>query len=600
MPLVLKTNHTLHNTFSKLILCAISLVTVSLAVLPSTAQAKTDTDNFTISSYNIDYSLGRDDEGHSKLQTTETIVAEFPEADQNRGLERAITKDFNGHTTGLKIQSVTDEKGDAIEYTAKGRSDFEVLRIGNPDEYVHGSKTYVITYTQHDVTKSYDDTKKDEFYWDTNGTDWRVPIAKLSVNLRFEPSVVGALDGTTACYQGELGNQSSCVLYQEGAVYSASATNLKPGENVTLAVGFEPGTFVAYVKTPFETFFQLWIIAQIIIAALSIPLFVWFYKRHKRQSDRTKEQTPIVPEYLPPKNASVAISAHVLSKLKSGRSAELIDLAVRKYIKIYQTESVKILKFAKNDYSLEIIRSIDDLRPEEQEFLRDIFNNKTGVGSKLALSELKKDTKLYARLADNPKKLQDLERGKYSLQQKVPAQSTWFNRAAIILLIAGILLLSPTLLLVAFYAYCLASSLWPLTDEGLSLVRYLNGLKMYIKTAEQERLKMLQSPEGANKIAIDTNDTTQLVKLYEKLLPYAILFGQEKEWNKELGKYYETSNTQPDWYTGAAGVSAFNATSFSQSMSSFTSSAAGASSEGGSTGGGYSGGGGGGGGGGGW
>jgi len=119
---------------------------------------------------------------------------------------------------------------------------------------------------------------------------------------------------------------------------------------------------------------------------------------------------------------------------------------------------------------------------------------------------------------------------------------------------------------------------------------------MYIGAAETERLKMLQSPEGAEKVGEIGSDKGQLVKLYERVLPYAVLFGQEDQWNKQLGQYYETTNTTPTWYVGNNAV--FSAVAFNSIVTSFSSSAS--SSAGGSSGGGSSGGGGGGGGGGGW
>lgn len=93
------------------------------------------------------------------------------------------------------------------------------------------------------------------------------------------------------------------------------------------------------------------------------------------------------------------------------------------------------------------------------------------------------------------------------------------------------------------------------------------------------------------------------MKLYERVLPYAMLFGQEAEWNKQLGAYYEYINSQPDWYQGNS--TAFNAAIFVGAMSSFSTSTttytiSSSSSSSGSSGGGSSGGGGGGGGGGGW
>jgi uncharacterized membrane protein len=92
-----------------------------------------------------------------------------------------------------------------------------------------------------------------------------------------------------------------------------------------------------------------------------------------------------------------------------------------------------------------------------------------------------------------------------------------------------------------------------------------------------------------------------MVKLYERVLPYAILLGAEKEWSKRLGDYYQQTQASPDWYTG---TTAFNAAVFTSTLHNFSQassySAGSSSSSGGSSGGGFSGGGGGGGGGGGW
>jgi uncharacterized membrane protein len=160
------------------------------------------------------------------------------------------------------------------------------------------------------------------------------------------------------------------------------------------------------------------------------------------------------------------------------------------------------------------------------------------------------------------------------------------------------------LLIAALVALGCGWTIRPLTDKGLELRRYLAGLKQYIELAEKDRLKVLQSPEGAAKtgVTISGDGDKKLIKLYERTLPYAVLFGQEKEWNKQLAVRYESTGSSPDWYVGH---SAFNAAVFTSSMNDFSSSmnsygASSSSSSGGSSGGGSSGGGGGGGGGGGW
>jgi uncharacterized membrane protein YgcG len=139
----------------------------------------------------------------------------------------------------------------------------------------------------------------------------------------------------------------------------------------------------------------------------------------------------------------------------------------------------------------------------------------------------------------------------------------------------------------------------PLTAKGAELKEHLDGLREFIRVAEADRLQMLQSVSGAERIT--TSDTTAIVKIYEKLLPFAVIFGLEKEWAQEIAKYYDTN--PPDWYSGSTGfhVAAFSAglASLSSSVSTSYSGSSGSSSSGGGGGGGSSGGGGGGGGGGG-
>jgi hypothetical protein len=137
----------------------------------------------------------------------------------------------------------------------------------------------------------------------------------------------------------------------------------------------------------------------------------------------------------------------------------------------------------------------------------------------------------------------------------------------------------------------------PLTVLGAEVRDHLAGLRVFIEWAEADRIRMLQSPQGAERIPVDTTDSGVMLKLYEVLLPYAVVFGQEKRWAQELAVLY-SEHGSPGWYSGSSG---FNASAFSSGISTLSAStaASSASSSGGSGGGGSAGGGGGGGGGGG-
>ena len=557
------------------------------------------TDNFTITKFDAEYSLGRDGGNRSTLAATWRITAHFP-PNQNRGIAPIFVKKYDNHPTNFSLQSVTDEQGKTLEYNWNG----DELRIGKKDVYVQGEKTYVIKFTQRDVTKHYDNTGRDEFYWDVIGNEWRVPMENVRVSVKLDESLQTARAGEAFCYVGAHGSTKRCNISGDKSEIVTNVSRLNRREGITMAVGFTSGTFTGYQETLSEKFIKIWAIVQTIASSLAVilMLLVW---RYRRLFGRYSELKPIPPEYLPPNQASVMTSAYILKNYEvmaikgSAKVAQLLDLAVRHYIKLYEVKKASFLRSAQ--YEIEIVKDLKELRPEESEVIRDMFGSSMPKpGQRLNLKKLQNNLSYASRTRDDDTNLKNLARGNYALCEQKLANKRIVQKWALWVGIIGVLLLSPMLLIVAGIVFALSFG-WSLTDEGLALRRYLAGLKMYIGVAEAERLQMLQSPEGAEKVKVDASDEKQLVKLYERVLPYAVLFGQEKEWSKQLGKYYEQVGEQPDWYSGQG---AFNAAAFAAGMNSLSSVASSASdyssTSGGSTGGGFAGGGGGGGGGGGW
>ena len=576
----------------------VAAVVLVVAVNGVAAAASND---FSFTAFEADYYLDRDSDGRSTLKTVERLTANFPTADQNHGIERAIPRSYQGHPTSLRIESVKNEQGQDLPYETYESGDNEVVRIGDADTYVHGIQTYVLTYMQRDVTATFSD--RAEFYWDTNGTDWRQPFERVVARLHIVDSLKGAVQpGQMACYVGTQGSTDRCDLRQEGDAWTTEVSNLGPGSNVTLAVGFAPNTFAGYEPSVWDRIVQGWLVSLIVTSIGGVAATVWLTIRYYTLSNRKKDIGTIPTEYIPPKGVSVLLAEQIGEGTRAGMAAQIVDLAVRHYVKVYQIKEKSTFKNA--EYELELVKSIETLSKEEQLFVTTLFGeDNTAVGSRLEMKKLQSDYKLASKFYANTQALQKNIKGEYGLRQKANEQSRWFMRAGIVLLVASLLTVSPVLLVAAIVAYASGSTLYPLTDKGVDLRRYLEGLKRYIGVAEEERLKMLQSPEGAEKAQVaNTDDPKQLVKLYERVLPYAILFGQEKDWNKQLGQYYERAGTDPNWYSGNV---AFNAAVFSSAMNDFTVAtnsyaASTSSSSSGSSGGGSSGGGGGGGGGGGW
>lgn len=562
--------------------------------------------NFVIESFNAKYYLSRDDDGRSTLKTVETITANFLSRNQNHGLERAIPTKYDDHSTSMSIASVANERGEDLPYhTVSGDTgDLTILRIGDADTYVYGLQTYVITYTQRDVTKHFPESSRDEFYWDLNGSDWKVPIKDFKASLYVDDGLRSSLNITQQyCYTGAYGATDRCLITNEDGVLTVSIQSLVPGQAVTVAIGFNGNTFQPYEPTLLERILAIaivvWICVQAIAVVVAVILCIIAGRRWNRVHNRTKEIGTIVPEYLPPKEYSVLVSAQLQNKTNQDVTAFLLDMAVRHIIVIRQKGEASVFKRAK--YEIEIISDTESLRAEEKKMLS-VFFSSLAIGERYTLGAKRDTGTMYAATLLARSKADPIVNG---LREVNEEQKRWFSKMWKIVLVCSILLLSPVLFFVMIVIAALAATLKPLTEEGIRLRRYLLGLRMYISVAEVERLRMLQSPEGAQKVgvAVNADDTAQIVKLYERVLPYATLFGLEKEWNRQLGQYYEQIHTQPNWYQGS---DMFTAAMFASALSglstttSYSTTASSSSSSSGSSGGGFSGGGGGGGGGGGW
>ena len=135
------------------------------------------------------------------------------------------------------------------------------------------------------------------------------------------------------------------------------------------------------------------------------------------------------------------------------------------------------------------------------------------------------------------------------------------NLFGVLLIILSILTLNIIGFFSAIAMMMFARNMPALSNKGIELKTYLGGLNMYMKVAEQDRIKLLQ---GANTAEIDSK---QLIILYEKLLPYAILYGIDKSWTEQLSHLY--IDQAPTWFNG--NNQRFNSIMFAGAINSFNS-----------------------------
>lgn len=590
------------------------LVIASVALIATPAHAGID--DFVIDDFHSDFYLSTDENGNAELRTVETIVAQFPDFDQNRGIERALPTWYDGHPTDLEVESVTDGNGNRLDWhePEEGVDGLLIMRIGDPDRFVRGTQTYVITYTQHHVVRYFGNTDVQEFYWDVNGDQWRVPMTSVSASLYVDDALQPRLTGDTACYQGYVGSSDPCtsesgIVTGAEPVYEASSSGLLAGQGLTLAVAFEDGTFVERSTSPWASpFFYV----QLVFALIAVVLGIVALAQRATLFANGRGRPTIIAEYLPPRETNVIVSSIVLGKTKRAVAAQLIDLAVRRKIRIIE-EPPNGFFATKPNYTLQLLTG-DGLKNEEESIAKAFLGSGLEPGSTKTLK--KSDTALAKKVYTLMQGFRSSTEGREYFK-KIPFFARFgpmffglgatFGAMFMFFLILGDArdLLLPAIVgglaLVAGIVIMAVVTRKPLTEKGAELRDHLKGLELYIRVAEQQRIQMLQTPMGAERTPVDTSDKAVMLELYERVLPYAVLFNQEQQWAKVLGDFYD--NQPPEWYSGAH---AFNTAAFATGISSMSSvastaySGSSSSSSGGSSGGGSSGGGGGGGGGGGW
>ncbi len=631
-----------------LIICQAVFLPTSVSAYDFSA---TDTNDFYFSDASFDYYLTKTENGN-KLHVKETLTAEFPDFDRNHGITRSIpyTNQNGENTTVLNENALnlTVKRNDADEpYSISKEDGYYLVRIGRASIFVTETQIYTLEYdfenviaefTEADINvsgKSADfPVAYQELYWDTNGTGWSQPFDKLTATLHVDqPS--NLLDEAW-CYVGRYGakDEDRCEISETSDGYRFKATDLKSRENLTFVTQFKPNTYPVILQKNY----LLVIISIILIAFCLLVLFLVIRSWQKKAAPKAAyyKKLFVAPQYTAPKNLTVAESGQLsLKHVKQSYVATMLELAVNGYVSLVKGEPTKILK--KDTWRLHI-NKLDDLTTSQRMILRilkggeePVVDEEFDIKKHTATRTLQSYIRTYSSSAFDDLKTKGF------LEKK--SKSTQSSNTAIITIIAMLCIFVPGILvfldelfegLFSFSGYVVGIEFLPFldflvvaativacpiiisktskyskyTEAGLDMNNYLEGLKMYIDMAEEDRIKFLQSTKGADTSA------KGIVKLYEKLLPYACLFGLEDSWMQELNKYYQMPEvSDPTWYDGTDAlidIAVFNSiyrdvnsaviasTSYSEPSSSSSSGFSGGG------GGGFSGGGGGGGGGGGW
>lgn len=616
-----------------------------------------------ILSFHSDITVNKD----ASLTITEKIHVNSKGVNISRGIFRSlpIRRNLNNRTYEVKYDIITvTREGKEEKFHKKTDSDWLKVYFGSSDKILEpGEYTYEFKYTVNKQIGFF--ANYDELYWNVSGTEWDFPIdsATAAVHLPIGSSII-----QHACYTGLFGStEKNCTSLQvDSNTMSWTATNLKENEGLTIALGFKSGIITRPTPPNFIERYGV-LIALIIIFFYYIYLCFKIWKEHG--IDPVKPT--VIPQFNPPDGLSPSILGYLhYEKIKNNTfTVSLINLAIKKYICIEEEKVKKLFGLSSSVvYKLKKLKGLDALLPKEEVIImQELFKSKNTVTidgeyksnvEQASLNQQSAIRKQFEPLLKEGRNLNYLANPamlllatfiiSFVLANVIEGKTETINYGILMLLFLGIpyviykiiqkrkqstaigclkIILALTVgfglittaSVFVFSAFNnldnvnIASSIFFISAgiivllimqylikkpaiEKLRLQADIEGFKMYMSAAENEQIKFHNAPQITP-------------QLFEKYLPYAIIFQVDDIWGKKLNALLADSSIayEPSWYLG----STFNATTFGRNLShSFSeslsksssrpSSSSGGSSSSGSSGGGSSGGGGGGGGGGGW
>jgi hypothetical protein len=506
-------------------------------------------------SFHTDLIVHRD----GALTVTENITIHF--IGQWNGLLREIPVEYEtdhgaNYTLLLDVESVTDSAGGELRWESERAGPNRRFRIWVPGAQ-DATHTVVLRYRVKNGLRFFEE--HDELYWNVTGTDSEFPIHSASATVHV-PAEATTLRATA--YTGPRGAVATDAQFDIAANRIDFRTTRPLGfrEGLTIVAGWDPGAVArptAFQRTSRFLIANGFLAAPLLIAAAMT--MIW--RRHGRDPERRS----IVPRYEPPAGLTPAEAGTLIDERPDLRdvTATLVDLAVRGFVRIEETEKDKFFGLStERGFSFHSLRPADawaELKPHERKLLEALFDG--GGREHVETEEL--ENVFYRDLPAIQKELGGiLVSGGHYLHHPTNVRVGWIVAGVLVGLVIGVggtavvvrlLGQQPLAAIVGGILSALVIGGFGLvmparTRRGVRTIEEIKGFEEFLRRVEKDRFeRVIRTPQ-----------------MFERFLPYALAFGVEKNWARAFDDIYREP---PDWYRGRRFDQHFHAALFTTNLS---------------------------------
>lgn len=459
------------------------------------------------------------------LEVTEKIDACFNE--ERHGIYRTIptlniVSRADGTTTSarVKVRNINVSE----KFNVERAFDYCSIRIGEEDYLVTGDHSYTISYQY--VLGEDRNIDFDELYYNIIGDEWDTYIDEVSFTITIPKEFDNSMVGFSTGEYGTVG--TTIVDYTiDGNVISGNLTEgLAPYSALTIRTQLPDGYF--YFNKPLY-YAKLTALLAIPLIALAVVLALW------SKFGRDKKVVKAV-EFYPPEGMSSADVAYWCNGAIDNKNLVplLIELANEGYVEIVEKE----LKHSKFEIR-KLKQSYSGPDTNKWIFFNGLF--KYSVNDVVRENDLKE--KFYVTLAEIS--------NRYNSTQK---RTKVFNEKSLLMRITGwmisiisilsILFLSARIIdstektiftavgvAIGLCAFILSFFIRQRTDAGHQILQKIEGFKLFLETAEKERLETLVEDDP---------------KYFYNILPYAYVLGVSDKW---ISKFEGIAIEPAEWYS---------------------------------------------------
>lgn len=508
----------------KKILPVLAAWTVLIAALPAFG-AEHPFEPYYITAYNVDIDVAED----NTLKVTEDIDVYFNEA--RHGIYRYIPLRNNVERADGST-AVTHAKVSGINcsspYSRSTENSQLVLQIGDEDETVTGEQHYTVSYTYalgQDVMDG-----MDELYYNIIGSGWDTYIDNVTFSITMPKDFNADLLGFSAGSYGFKGTDSIEYYVNDRQITGSLTRELGPYEAFTVRLELPEGYFY-FNQT--AHIIKLVSMVGIPLVCLVFVLLIW------RKYGKDRKIIKVVEFYPPEGMNSTDVAYWYKGTLKNEDIVPMmIELANEGYIAIIESKSSEYYDGA--DYVIERRKTYNGPDVNKKIFFDGLFES-----GKNRITNDDLENRFYKHLNSISANYNTMSNRK----QVFSNQSLKFRllcwAVTILCFAADIFIYNHTFgageRYVAFGAgiailavsFILSFFVRRRTDQGHEILQKIEGFKMFLETAEKERLETLVFDDP---------------KYFYNILPYAYVLGVSDKWVK---KFEGIAVEPPEWYVGS-------------------------------------------------